>query len=189
MDSETPYKVCKDKKTEDAFQIFAGKHPKLWDYNKAHISPLTPQMIVEREKRREAEQLEKERRKAEAQILKEKQNKIEAERRQKKEEEMARKRKEEQLEKVRQREENEKKRKEQAEVQEIMNKYTQKQTGLSDREKRAMAAERRMKGNTLPLCAFCSTAIPSTPFERLTFVYCSPKCVVSHKRALENIIL
>jgi hypothetical protein len=63
----------------------------------------------------------------------------------------------------------------------------QAQAGLSEREKRALAAERRLgaaKG-TGPVCALCANAITKAPFERLDFKYCSIACLQQHKLQLD----
>jgi len=60
---------------------------------------------------------------------------------------------------------------------------------LSDREKRALAAERRMaammgKGITCSSPS-CGKAITGTPFERFNYKYCSSSCLQNHKRILD----
>lgn len=59
--------------------------------------------------------------------------------------------------------------------------------GMSEREKRARAAEIRFlqMQNKLELCAFCRVPLTMIPFERLSFRYCSTKCVAEHKKQLE----
>lgn len=60
---------------------------------------------------------------------------------------------------------------------------------MSDREKRAIAAERRLnvqKGKTSALCDFCRKAILSVPFERLHYKYDTLGCLQGHTRQLEN---
>ena len=57
---------------------------------------------------------------------------------------------------------------------------------MSEREKRAYAAELRLAGATaVKKCDNCGTALTMVPFERLTFKYCSTKCVMEHKKTLE----
>ncbi|XP_028404605.1 ankyrin repeat and zinc finger domain-containing protein 1-like [Dendronephthya gigantea] len=54
---------------------------------------------------------------------------------------------------------------------------------LSEREKRAVAAERRL-GN---ICFNCSRSLQGlVPFERLSNKYCSTKCVQKHRKIMEN---
>jgi len=57
---------------------------------------------------------------------------------------------------------------------------------LNEREKRALAAERRLTSLTKSsiTCAFCKKNFSSIPFDRLTFKYCSTGCVMSHKKEL-----
>ena len=60
---------------------------------------------------------------------------------------------------------------------------------LSDREKRALAAEKRMlsQGQSVPValrCFSCGIDISGkVPFEYRDFKFCSPKCVQSHRKA------
>ncbi len=66
---------------------------------------------------------------------------------------------------------------------------------LSDRDKRAMAAEKRMI-KQLPVgsavrsagvCAACGSSLAGVvPFERLTYKYCSMACVKEHRTRLEK---
>ncbi len=61
-------------------------------------------------------------------------------------------------------------------------------TTMTDREKRALAAEKRlaaMTGNAVK-CAQCNIAITKVPFERLTYKYCSIVCLNKHREALEK---
>lgn len=71
---------------------------------------------------------------------------------------------------------------------------------MSDREKRALAAEKRLlatKGTlsnllhtcllvtgVITTCEYCKNEIIGVPFERLEFKYCSTKCVVGHKKVI-----
>lgn len=58
---------------------------------------------------------------------------------------------------------------------------------LSDREKRAAAAERRVAGSkgTAATCALCKLALLKTPFERLDYKFCSIACLQQHKLQLD----
>ena len=70
-----------------------------------------------------------------------------------------------------------------AAVRQAASARAQSQAQLSDREKRALAAERRMgavKG-TGPVCALCALPITKAPFERLQYKYCSSVCLQQHK--------
>jgi hypothetical protein len=72
-------------------------------------------------------------------------------------------------------------------VQEAMSARAQAVGQLSDREKRALAAERRLgaaSGSGVQ-CALCKNAITKTPFERLTYKYCDLRCLTAHRLELE----
>ena len=57
---------------------------------------------------------------------------------------------------------------------------------MSDREKRALAAEQRIQraSGTLKKCDMCSTSITGIPFERYDFKYCSIECLLEHKKKI-----
>jgi hypothetical protein len=57
---------------------------------------------------------------------------------------------------------------------------------MSEREKRALAAERRLAAMTgkSDCCAWCGKQLITVPFERLNFKYCTTTCVVQHKAEL-----
>lgn len=62
-----------------------------------------------------------------------------------------------------------------------------KEVQMSEREKRALAAEKRIaaaQGN-VKLCEFCKKPLPLVPFSRLDFQYCTTKCLIAHKKELE----
>jgi len=59
---------------------------------------------------------------------------------------------------------------------------------MSEREKRALAAETRFattQGKT-QLCDFCSVPLTMVPFERLEYKYCTLECVRKHMDELEK---
>jgi len=62
------------------------------------------------------------------------------------------------------------------------------QTTLSDRERRALAAERRLGGavtaSPVGTCDLCGKAAGGAPFHRLSYNYCSTQCVIAHRAAL-----
>eukprot|EP01124_Arcella_intermedia_P028610 TRINITY_DN5853_c0_g1_i1.p1 TRINITY_DN5853_c0_g1~~TRINITY_DN5853_c0_g1_i1.p1 ORF type:complete len:143 (-),score=48.29 TRINITY_DN5853_c0_g1_i1:70-435(-) len=58
-----------------------------------------------------------------------------------------------------------------------------KLANMSEREKRALAAETRLS-NKQGLCAFCSSPLTMVPFHRLDYKYCSVDCVSRHMKAL-----
>uniref|UniRef100_A0A6U2FIA4 Vms1-associating treble clef domain-containing protein n=1 Tax=Hemiselmis andersenii TaxID=464988 RepID=A0A6U2FIA4_HEMAN len=99
----------------------------------------------------------------------------------KKEKEKARRKEQE-----RRKKEAERKRKEGAESQRTATKAT---AALSERERRALAAERRLgvgpTASPIFSCDNCGKqSTGGAPFERLAFKYCSTACVVAHKKAL-----
>jgi len=55
---------------------------------------------------------------------------------------------------------------------------------MTDREKRAFAAESRMP--TAPKCFQCQTNLPIVPFERLKYKYCTIACLQIHMKILET---
>jgi len=52
---------------------------------------------------------------------------------------------------------------------------------MADREKRAQAAEARLRPTK---CTNCDTIIASVPYERLTLKYCCLECIREHKKKL-----
>jgi hypothetical protein len=72
------------------------------------------------------------------------------------------------------------------ELQRVEQERKKKLDNMSEREKRAMAAETRlqqMQGN-LKLCDNCSTPLTAIPFVRFEFKYCTTKCVQEHKKKI-----
>jgi len=59
---------------------------------------------------------------------------------------------------------------------------------MSEREKRALAAENRFAatlGKSRP-CDFCGVPLTMVPFERLEFKYCTVECVHKHMDKLDK---
>jgi len=68
-------------------------------------------------------------------------------------------------------------------MQQITAVRQRKINSMSDREKRANAAEARIRPTK---CVTCDTVIASVPFERLTYKYCCIECVKEHKKKLSK---
>ena len=66
----------------------------------------------------------------------------------------------------------------------------QAESQLTERQRRALAAERRLgvAPTAFPAfsCAMCKAEVRRMPFERLGHKYCSTQCVVAHKAVLGN---
>ena len=162
-----PYVLAVDKETRNAFRRFMGENPERYDYSKSLIpSPLTDD--IERQKQ---ERLA-EKRKQQKQVRKEKkqQEKIKLE---------EQKRIEEERRKVEE---------EQKKVEEEKKRFLQ----MSDREKRALAAERRMLNNlsavgvpspVLVRCFSCGEDMSGkVPFEYSGNKFCSTQCLQKHRK-------
>jgi len=180
--SETPYDCSVNQKTRDFYREWAGDHLDQHDYQKAHIVPLTKQMKEDKEEKKKL----KRKQQRDREKLKKAQEKQEQDK--EKDKNIA-------LDKLRQLKIDQEEEK-QAQQQ---SKLTQ-QSKLSERELRALAAEKRFgstasssssssnsdiskKNNT---CQFCQKIIVGTPFERLNFKYCSTACTATHKKELNK---
>ncbi|EFA75080.1 hypothetical protein PPL_11154 [Heterostelium album PN500] len=166
---ETVYEVASNQ-ARDLLREWAGDHLDEWDYLKARIPPLTKEMLVEREenkKKKKKNQKEKEKAKKAA----ERQAKLDEQQRAV-EEEKAKQAKLAELKLL----------------ESVKAERQAKDSLLTDRERRALAAEARLGGYSGPVkkCTQCFTNILSTPFERLSFTYCSTACVLAHKKQLES---
>jgi hypothetical protein len=160
----TPYDKCKEKSTRNILRKFAGANPDLWDYTAAKIPPLTEEM----EDAAKVKEAEKRKRKKAAQKERKKLQKVEEEIQRQEDATRAQANAEESL------------------AKEAAIERTKKILSMSEREKRAMAAERRInpKANT---CDNCGKTITTEPFEKFSFKYCSSNCVVEHKRLLDTL--
>ncbi|KAN0027399.1 hypothetical protein ACTFIU_010346 [Dictyostelium citrinum] len=162
--SDVPYDCSSNQKTRDTFREWAGDHlaTSKWDFSKAHIVPLTKQMKQEKEekkKQKRKQQREKDKIKKQNEKEQQQQQKLDESQKQQKLEDLNL-------------------------VEQLERSKLSKESQLSDREKRALAAERRHGGISTIVCDNCKNPIPGTPFERLTFKYCSTQCVLSHKKTL-----
>jgi len=157
----TACEVAKDKEMRNVFRKFAGKNPGKWNYEFAKIIPLTEEMEQEQKQKNLAKI--KERKKRSKQTKKERQKQEEEEREKKaREDEIQSMKEEARLRKLR----------EEAEW-----------FKLSEREKRARAAEMRLKNQIQ--CSNCLIFFGDVPFERLEYKYCSTACVQAHRKKLE----
>ncbi|XP_072274148.1 tRNA endonuclease ANKZF1 isoform X2 [Pyxicephalus adspersus] len=148
--AQTPYSVCADKRTRNAFRKYREDNPDKYNYSKSQIpGPLSEEVETRRVEKKRAQKAQK---------------------KQKEKEE-----KEERLRK--EAEEAEKKR----------------FAALSDREKRALAAERRLAaqlslskesaGSNVRRCWLCGESLlGKVPFEYLDFSFCSTRCVKEHRQ-------
>lgn len=162
--NHTPYDLAKEKSTRLVLRRFAGANPGLWDYTAAKIPPLTDSD----EEAAKARDAEKRKRKKSAQKEKKKVQKEEAEVLRQEEAARLQANAEEQL------------------AREAALERTKKILAMSEREKRALAAERRLNPNAIT-CDNCGKAITTAPFEKFSFKYCSTNCVVEHKRILDTL--
>lgn len=156
-----PYDIAKDKETRDAFRRFVYHNPDEWNWKESHIpGPLTPEM-EEQQKQKEKEKKKK---------LKEKQKAYKAA----KEKESPPPPEPVLAEKI----------KKSTPHLSKLTKTDRESSGLTpqqraqlDREKRAVAAEARMRAR-MNQCGACGRSLVGvTPFEKFQFRYCSLVCV------------
>jgi multidrug efflux pump subunit AcrA (membrane-fusion protein) len=190
----TPYDLVKDKEARLAFRRFAGENPGVWDYTAAKIPPLSKDQEAEKkakdaEKKKKKKQAAKDRKKAQQQqeqvrsylflfvfvlvssnVLNFGGSQAEQEQRQSAE---ADRQKALALRQVH---------------AQVAHERDSKLMTMSEREKRALAAERRIAAmsGSADICAWCGKQLVTVPFERLNFKYCTTACVVSHKNQLEG---
>jgi hypothetical protein len=167
IDSKSPYDISKDKNTRAVFRKFAGANPEMWNWHSLGVPPLTD----DEERELEQKRAEKKKQKKKQQLQRAKQKKQEDEEKKKKEEEELRiKREKEAAEK---------------EAAAIERARQEKMKNMTEREKRALAAENRLKG--AENCANCGKALTGlVPFERLIYKYCTTQCVLQHRRKMET---
>eukprot|EP01133_Synstelium_polycarpum_P012859 gene12859-15101_t len=167
MHKECAYDLAGNQKVRDVMREWAGSHPDRWDYVRAHIVPLTASMVAEREDKKKAKRKDK---KAKDKLKKvvDKENKL----REDQERQVAEKEKELKLEEARL-------------SDQVSRLRMTKDAQLTERERRAIAAEQRLLG-AMKFCSCCAKTIAGTPFERLNHIYCSTACVISHKKRLES---
>lgn len=161
----TAYECCKEKSTRNLMRKFAGANAELWKWEaQARIPPLTDEM----EEHAKAKEAEKRRKKKAAQKERKKVAKAEEEASQAEEAEKMRAAEELNL------------------ARSAAYERTKRILNMSEREKRALAAERRLNPNA-NTCDNCGSKITGEPFERFSFKYCSSECVVEHKRILDTL--
>jgi len=174
---KTSYDLAKNQNVRHVMRVFAGEHLNQWNWQKAGITPLTPEMEMQQQQK-------------------------EAEKRKKKKQRQKQKKKElkdkEKLEQDKEGDDDDDSEQEQTQtnsnpsVTDVQNAASF--AVLSEREKRARAAENRiaqmaqqasnLKG---PRCGFCEKVLPERiPFERLKYKYCSVPCMQRHMDVLES---
>eukprot|EP01130_Rhizamoeba_saxonica_P010481 TRINITY_DN4292_c0_g1_i1.p1 TRINITY_DN4292_c0_g1~~TRINITY_DN4292_c0_g1_i1.p1 ORF type:complete len:612 (-),score=161.83 TRINITY_DN4292_c0_g1_i1:158-1993(-) len=158
ISNKTPIQLSKTKNTRLEFRKFAGNNLDMWDWNKANVVPLTEEMI-ENQKAKAAERRRRKRKNK-------KNRKLEQNKSQQEEEEDKHK---------------------QESIEMVSNARKTAIRNISEREKRALAIERKMaiQRNSAPTCDYCHNTLEAIPFERLEYKYCSTKCVRSHMDKLE----
>ncbi|KAI8590113.1 hypothetical protein BDZ88DRAFT_415590 [Geranomyces variabilis] len=168
---QRPYDVAADKDTRDAFRRFMARQPDAWDWREARVpGPLTEEMErAQREKEREKKKKAKEKQKEYNAAKKSAAPPIEPE------PEVGPPRATAAGAKARK-------------ALGVLSKTEREAAGMTperraalDREKRALAAEARMRGG-MNQCAACGKSlIGISPFEKFMFRYCSMFCVQSHQ--------
>ncbi|KAI8915473.1 hypothetical protein DFJ77DRAFT_430274 [Powellomyces hirtus] len=159
--NQRPYDVASSKETRDSFRRFVAKKPDLWDWKAAHVpGPLTPEMEQQqKDKDREKKKKQKEKQKA--------YNAAKAAATPPPEPEapaVSSASKKAAFSKLTKTE------------REAVGMTPERRAAL-DREKRALAAEARIRGR-MNQCAACGKSLLNvTPFEKFMFRYCSIFCV------------
>eukprot|EP01134_Creolimax_fragrantissima_P000285 CFRG0285T1 len=173
----TPYMLAKDKGTRDMFRRYMGLEMEKWDWVKAGVpSALTADMEAaqaEREKMKKEKQKERKKKLTQQKKLRDK-------------------------EKAVRQETEDKARLDREAKQAIIDAEARRIANMSDREKRAMAAEARMKKapvqsqRGVPSGEKCSNNSCEGPlmrgqeFSRLNYKYCSVQCVNAHRENIES---
>ncbi|KAJ3154978.1 hypothetical protein HDU86_004497 [Geranomyces michiganensis] len=166
-----PYDVAADKDTRDAFRRYMARQPDAWDWREARVpGPLTEDMErAQREKEREKKKKAKEKQKAYNAAKKSSTPPVEPE---------------PEAEPPRATAAGAKARKAMGGLSKTEREaagMTPERRAALDREKRALAAEARMRGG-MNQCAACGKSlIGIKPFEKFMFRYCSLSCVQSHQ--------
>ncbi|KAI8826907.1 uncharacterized protein EV422DRAFT_16843 [Fimicolochytrium jonesii] len=158
-----PYDAASSKETRDAFRRHMAKEPERWDWKEAHVpGPLTPEM-EQQQKEKEKEKKKKAKEKQKAYNAAKKESASEPEPEPQKSSSSGRP------------------------LLAKLNKTEREMIGLTpeqrmalDREKRALAAEARIRGR-MNQCAACGKSLSNcTPFEKFMYRYCSLGCVQAH---------
>ncbi|KAJ3046033.1 hypothetical protein HDV00_003782 [Rhizophlyctis rosea] len=156
----TPYNIARNKDSRDEFRRFMARQPDRWNYGESGIpGPLTEEMeSKQKEKEREKKKKQKEKQKAAA---KNRPEEVAPE----PEPEVARPGpKRAGLVKL-------------SKTEQQAVGMTPERRAMLDREKRALAAEARMKTQQNKCAACGKSLVGITPFEKLAFRYCSTGCV------------
>eukprot|EP01129_Flabellula_baltica_P000732 TRINITY_DN10695_c0_g1_i1.p1 TRINITY_DN10695_c0_g1~~TRINITY_DN10695_c0_g1_i1.p1 ORF type:complete len:614 (-),score=131.56 TRINITY_DN10695_c0_g1_i1:2-1843(-) len=154
-----PHQLTKNAGLKKSLRIFAGENLGMWDWKSIGIHPLTPEDVKEFKKKKQ----EKNRKK-----------------RQRKQQKKAETAPESDVIEDKTTIDNE--------VDNVNHDRNNKIRLMSDREKRALAAEQRIlkQAGQNRLCDNCNQEIMGVPFERLNYKYCSTSCVRSHMQILKN---
>ncbi|XP_018427036.1 PREDICTED: ankyrin repeat and zinc finger domain-containing protein 1 [Nanorana parkeri] len=149
--AQTPYSVCADKRTRNAFRKYREDNPDKYNYGKSQIpGPVSEEVEARRTEKKKAQKA--------------------------------------------QRKEKEKEEKEERLRREVEEAEKKRFAALSDREKRALAAERRLAAqlslsketsvNNVRRCWLCGESLlGKVPFEYLEFSFCSTRCLHEHRRS------
>ncbi|KAJ3286955.1 hypothetical protein HK104_008804 [Borealophlyctis nickersoniae] len=165
-----PYDVASTKEVRDEFRRFVARSPDKWNYKEANIpGPLTAEMEAkqkEKEKEKKEKEKEKKKKQKERQRAAGKGSKPATPPEEEPEQEAARRPGSKRVGLV----------KLSKTEQEAVG-MTPERRALLDREKRALAAESRMR-TMQNKCAACGKSLSGlTPFEKMTYKYCSIACV------------
>ncbi|KNC97880.1 uncharacterized protein SPPG_06872 [Spizellomyces punctatus DAOM BR117] len=159
-----PYDVAQSKDTRDAFRRFVASQPDMWDWKQAHVpGPLTPEM----------EQQQKEKEKEKKKKMKDKQKAYKSSK------EAATPVPEPVLVPAPSSKKTALSKLTKSERESIG--MTAERRARLDREKRALAAEARIRVMQNQCGACGKSLVGITPFEKLQFRYCSMPCVTKHQ--------
>jgi hypothetical protein len=156
---QTPYLMA-SKSIRNFLRKFAAQYPELHDWNSLGISPLSEETEL-LQKKKNTEKYKRKKQNAKLRQQEQQKEALKAQEQKRLEDERA--------EKERQ-------------LNQIAGSRTAKISNLTEREKRAKAAEARlsaMKG-TSDSCSYCKKPLTTIPFERLKYKYCTVECVSKH---------
>jgi len=160
---KTPY-ILGNQNIRDFLRRYAGENPQKYDWQKLGITPLTPEIEDEKKQKLAEKKRRKKQNAKKNQQEKKVQDQIAIEKEKLAQQEAALQKK----------------------ISDAAAERASKIANLSEREKRALAAENRIRGNARP-CDFCKNLLTMVPFERLEFKYCTVECVRRHMDQLEMI--
>eukprot|EP00808_Paulinella_micropora_P023823 g75994.t1 len=180
----SPFQLVQGKALRNAIRRYAGENLEQCRWDRADVSPLTAKV----EQEAKAKEAAKKRDKRQREKLRAKEKKVEQARLAEKEmvwqqQEAARQAELAEQAKVKQA----MAARDQAMAEAFMSRE-RNQSALSDRERRARAAELRLlavKGEA-KRCDWCAKPLTKEPFHLLTFSYCSVDCVGQHKHVLQR---